>query len=275
MTYKSKWRWINLCAFAAMVLVNILANVIPIGGKTTNEISAMYPSPLTPAPFAFSIWAVIYIGLAAMIAVQLFRSQTDNSGDSLADRIGPWFLISSIANITWLMCWHLDLQSAAIVFMFVLLAALVFLNKAVTRETDTWQQRWLVRLPVRMYFAWITVAAISNVSVWLMSVGFTGFGIDSGIWQIAVLLIGGVILTLGINKNHSVGYGLTAMWGYAGILTHHMAPDMLASAYPWTIAAGFVCEAAFLIATLNAFRPNMPLLCVCKGRTDQHPSGNE
>ena len=48
----------------AVVLVNAAANIMPINGKTTGEISNSLPVLFTPAGYAFSIWAVIYLLLA-------------------------------------------------------------------------------------------------------------------------------------------------------------------------------------------------------------------
>jgi len=65
-------QWINTISFAVMMLVNILANLIPLGVGDTAYISQKYPSLFTPAEFTFSIWAVIYI---LMIGFVLYSYQ--------------------------------------------------------------------------------------------------------------------------------------------------------------------------------------------------------
>lgn len=69
MLTKHTWKWINLTAFIAMVAVNALAELLPIGGMTTGQISALYPSPLTPAPLSFGIWGLIYLLLILFVAL--------------------------------------------------------------------------------------------------------------------------------------------------------------------------------------------------------------
>lgn len=54
-------------AFIAVVIMNALANILPINGQTTGEISDRVPVLFTPAGYAFSIWSVIYILLAIWI----------------------------------------------------------------------------------------------------------------------------------------------------------------------------------------------------------------
>lgn len=51
-------KWINTIAFAAMAAVNALANLLPIGGNTTGQISEAYPNLFTPAPITFAIWGL-------------------------------------------------------------------------------------------------------------------------------------------------------------------------------------------------------------------------
>lgn len=50
--------------FLAMITVNALANILPIGGMGTGEVSDSYPNLFAPAGITFSIWGVIYFLLA-------------------------------------------------------------------------------------------------------------------------------------------------------------------------------------------------------------------
>ena len=42
--------------YLAMVGMNVLANVLPLNGRRTGEVSDAYPSLFTPAGVTFSIW---------------------------------------------------------------------------------------------------------------------------------------------------------------------------------------------------------------------------
>ena len=264
----SVWRWINLAAFLATVTVNILAELLPIGKGSTRSISELYPSPLTPAPVTFMIWAVIYTGLAVMTVWQLFASVKRNPG--LPERIGPLFLLGSTSNIAWILCWHFDLQTPAMLFMLLLLTSLILLESRL-RTSDGMPERWPVRVPVSLYYGWITVATIANISVWLMSLGFTGFGLPSQLLQVIVLLIGGAIITLAIMRNRDPVYGVAAMWGYAGILIRHLSLDLTPVIYPWTITAAYICEAAFCWAILDTVWQSRATDPITAGFSLRHP----
>ena len=97
------WRILNAASLIAVVVMNYLANALPLFGRTTEEISAKYPVLVTPASYAFSIWALIYLLLALFVIASWFPSQLDNK---VLRSIGPWFMLSCLFNIGWLLLWH-------------------------------------------------------------------------------------------------------------------------------------------------------------------------
>ncbi|WP_241433194.1 hypothetical protein [Listeria cornellensis] len=54
--------WMYLC-FVIMVGINALANILPLNGLNTGEISNRLDVLFTPAGYVFVIWGVIYISL--------------------------------------------------------------------------------------------------------------------------------------------------------------------------------------------------------------------
>ncbi len=49
----SKWK--NTVAFFVMIAVNAIANLLPLGGNTTGDVSATHPNLFTSAPITFAI----------------------------------------------------------------------------------------------------------------------------------------------------------------------------------------------------------------------------
>jgi hypothetical protein len=47
------------------IVINILANALPINGQNTGQISDRFHVYFVPAGYVFSIWGIIYIGLIA------------------------------------------------------------------------------------------------------------------------------------------------------------------------------------------------------------------
>jgi hypothetical protein len=59
----------NLTAVILTIIINSLANILPIGGKYTGELSDNIQNLFVPAGITFAIWGVIYV-LTIMFAVR-------------------------------------------------------------------------------------------------------------------------------------------------------------------------------------------------------------
>ena len=58
-----------LVTYLAMVIVNILANTLPINGIDTGQVSDAYPNLFAPAPVTFAIWGLIYLLLCRIYPI--------------------------------------------------------------------------------------------------------------------------------------------------------------------------------------------------------------
>ena len=104
---KKTIRGLTLITFILMVVVNALANILPINGIGTGAVSDSYPNLFAPAGITFAIWGVIYLLLAAYTVFQLGLFKKNRSmSDALMNKIGVVFSISSIANTVWIFSWH-------------------------------------------------------------------------------------------------------------------------------------------------------------------------
>jgi benzodiazapine receptor len=55
----------------ATIVVNVLADALPINGLGTGQISDMFKVYFVPAGYVFSIWGLIYLGLIAYAVFQV------------------------------------------------------------------------------------------------------------------------------------------------------------------------------------------------------------
>jgi len=94
-----------------MVIVNVLADTIPINGQGTSQVSDSYKNLFAPAGLTFAIWGLIYVLLAGYTAYQLGFFNLNKRGykADLFEKVGLYFSISSIANATWIFSWHYHL----------------------------------------------------------------------------------------------------------------------------------------------------------------------
>jgi hypothetical protein len=209
--------WIgNILALTLTIIVNGLANALPIAGKTTGQVSDKYFSLFTPAGFTFSIWGVIYIALIAFVIYQALPARREDQ--SLAG-IGTFFKISCIANALWLVFWHLEWLVPSLVTMLLLLAMLVGIYRrlGIPDSAAASGRRWLVEAPFSLYLGWISVATIANASAVQSALYWNDLGLDATNWTLAKLALAGAIACIVSLRRHDVVFPLVVAWAAWGI----------------------------------------------------------
>ncbi len=244
-----KMQWINLITLLVTLVVNGLANALPINGITTGAISDSFPVFFTPAGYVFSIWGVIYIGLLAFGIYQALPGQRENPR---LLRLGPWFAISNLLNTAWIFLWQYGYFTLTIFVMLGLLASLIiiFQRLAISEKPENARETWLVNIPFSIYLGWISVATIANFSISLYNLGFKGGPLSQQVWTVAVILVAtmlGIIMTW---RQRQIAYPLVLIWAFIGIMVKQS--DIL----PVVITAG---AAAVLIAVLIIVKAASPL----------------
>jgi len=213
----SSLKWINIIAFVLTVIVNGLAGSTTIlGGKFTAEISDANPTLITPAGYVFSIWGVIYLLLGVFVVFQALPNQ---QGQAFQKKIGWLFALSSLLNIVWLFLWQYEYLVFSVVLMFLLLATLIliYLRLDIGRSDVRMREKLAVHLPFSVYLGWITIASIANVSLFLVSENWDGFGIGAETWATLIIIVALVIALLVLATRRDIAYGLVVVWALFGI----------------------------------------------------------
>lgn len=239
--FRSYLKWLNIIAFILTVIVNAIAgSTTLIGGVNTAQISDSNPTLVTPAGYVFSIWGIIYILLAVFVIYQALPSQKDKE---YHDKIGWLFVLSCIFNIIWLFLWQYELLSASILLMLLLFASLllIYLRLDIGKSKSPSQDKLAVHLPFSVYFGWITIATIANISVTLVSLGWDGFGIYANIWAALIIIVAMLITLLVIATRRDIAYSLVVVWALIGIAVKQ-------SAYQDIYNLAVLCAIIILIA---------------------------
>jgi hypothetical protein len=234
-----------------MVVVNGLANALPLNGRGTGEISALYPNLFVPAGLTFSIWGLIYLLLLGFCVHGLVVAvRAKGRGEPLA-RVGPLFVVSSLANAGWIFAWHWQKLGLSVALMVVLLASLVaiYLRLDIGRaSTDGWT-RLLVHVPFAVYLGWITVATIANVTALLVAIEWDGFGIPPVTWTVAVIVVAVAVALTVLATRRDAAYAAVVVWALVGIhLARSAEVGSPASVVAWTALGGAALLALAAVA---------------------------
>ena len=241
-------------AYIVMIVVNALANLLPLNGQTTGEVAAKYPNLFMPAPYTFAIWGLIYLLLGCYVLYQwgLFQKKK-KTGEGRLRRLAYCVIVSSLANAAWIFAWHYERMFLSVLLMAVILIALIRATRVTLRERLTAKEKFFLRFPFQIYFGWITVAAIANVTVLLVAAGWNGFGLSPAFWTVAVLAAGALLGVAVILWDRDPAYGLVLLWAYTGILVRHVSVRGVANAYPAVTATLVIC--LILIAMVTVCPP--------------------
>jgi benzodiazapine receptor len=217
---------LNIAALVIVIIVNGLANAIPLGGQNTGEVSARYPSLFTPAGYTFSIWGLIYTALIIFVIYQALPAQRDSR--RLAS-ITPWFLLSCVGNAAWIFAWHYNWLLLSLALMAVMLFALVRIYRLLAPASG-WQQ-WAVNVPFSLYTGWITVAIIANASAVQTGMGWDAVALSSEHWTVVKIAIAGSIAAAVLLLQGDRVFVLVVAWAAGGILVKQAAtPEVVGSA---------------------------------------------
>ncbi|HLN20131.1 MAG TPA: tryptophan-rich sensory protein [Bacteroidales bacterium] len=201
-------KYINLLLFAGMIVMNYLANALPLNNRTTGELSDAYPNLFVPAGLTFSIWGIIYLLLLGYCIVQ-FRSsnQIAVSGTSVL------FAVTCILNAAWIFAWHYQKLPLSLIIMIGLLASLIMINVFLEKVP-----MGLIKAAFGIYLGWICIATIANVTALLVNYNWDGFGISEETWTIIMIAAGAVITSLSILNTKNPFIGLSVVWAFTGII---------------------------------------------------------
>lgn len=235
-----KLKWINTAALAALLIVNALANLIPIGGRTTGEVSDLYCNLFTPAPFTFAIWGAIYLLFAGFVIYQWEAFDHGVYSAALRDAIGPWFALGCVFNIAWLFSWHYDAIGLSVFCIFGVLISLIVVESRIGMPRGNLFQRMMAKSGFDLCFGWIIAATISNICVWLKKIEWNGWGLSDEFWTAAALLAGAAIGVAAVLRLRNRLAGAAIAWAYIGILIRHLSESGFDGAYPFATAAAVV-----------------------------------
>ena len=227
-----------MLATVAMIAVNYLAAAGSINASTPDEVSLRYPTIITPANYAFSVWALIYAGLLAFSAYQLLPRNIEKYR-----QIRITYLGSCVLNAAWIYFWHYD-RVAVCFGIILLLCACLFLINRFLRTSKSASEYWLVNGPFGIYFGWITAAMLVNFAVLLVS---WKFPISPSTWTVVgvtLVLFAGILGIVMRIRLANYFYPLAIAWALTAIAVNQGAntPIVLAAA---------ISVVGCLIATLS------------------------
>lgn len=256
---------LNIAGFLLVLVLNGLANGLPLNGRTTGELSDLYPNLFVPAGFTFSIWGLIYLLLLVFIVYQSRSIWSKGAPDQVVQTIGIWFFISCLANASWIVAWHYLQVGLSVLIMLTILTSLIVIYRRlqIGRGADSSEKLFLVHLPFSIYLGWITVATIANITTLLVHLDLSGFWPGEIIWTGIMIGIATLIGLFFLFRNQDVPYALVLVWAFYGIaaarsiqaidLTAYIGIALLAIGILWKFKSWITVDSKDFAQTDNSF----------------------
>jgi hypothetical protein len=225
-------RLLALASFAFVLVMNAVATALPLGGLSVGGVSDKYDTLFAPIDSTFGIWGLIYLGLTIYTFTQL------TSDTKTTRAITPWFIGANILNGSWIILWRLELIGLSALVLALLLFCLYKINKVTTAQRTDIASTITIRIPFAIYFGWVTVATIANISSFLVQLGFQdGYILDAQTWTVLILVVATLIGTATAIVNSSPSYSLVLVWAFFGIYSRHISEFEYNQQYPNIILA--------------------------------------
>jgi hypothetical protein len=208
--------------FLGVIAVNALANILPINGYNTGQISAFYPNAFVPAGFTFSIWGVIYLLLLSYtigFTYYTLKQEQNPKAFALIERINIYFLLTCAFNMSWIVAWHyLQIELSLVIMLLFLITLIQLFLKSNTIARDlTLTQRLILQTPFIVYLGWISVATIANTTALLVAYKWTALNIAPVYWSALMILIALLLAVWMLLKFKAVPFALVVTWALWGI----------------------------------------------------------
>ena len=214
---------LNLITVIVVIIINSLANILPLNGVNTGQVSDLYPNFFTPAGYVFSIRFIIYLQAVIFAIYQLRKSQV---GEAYVGQISIFYFFAGLANIGWIFLFHYSANpinplffygSTVLLLTIFLLLLFIYIRLGIGKTDVPRGQRLGIHLHFSVYLAWLSVASIAGIAS-VINTLIPGIP-DSTQWiGTAVMLVIALVLTLLMTyQRREFGFGLVVVWAAIGI----------------------------------------------------------
>lgn len=229
-----------LAATLGVIGFNALASMGYVNGVTPGEISDNYPTSITPAGYAFSIWSLIYLGLLAFSIIQLLPRNLERYRP-----VRSAYILSCALNCAWIFFWHSDQILIAFVIIAALLVAVYFIASRL-RPLATTADIWLAKAPFGIYLGWLSAATLVNFVILLkylkVDLGTAEIPLGAGLILLAAAF--GVFVRIRIANFFAP---LAVAWALTAIAVKQSGKTLIVTAAAVGVIACLIAALSFVV----------------------------
>jgi benzodiazapine receptor len=236
-----------ILATVATIGFNALAAMGYINGIAPAEISDRYPTIITPAGYAYSIWSLIYVGLLAFSVYQALSANLERFGG-----VRTLYIASCVLNCGWIYFWHhgyIGVCAVLIVALAIVLLAITSMYKVAVSATET----LTVKGTFGLYAGWVTVASIVNIAIYLKSIGSPAATSETvGVVAVIIATAAAIAITWKLT-NHL--YPVAVAWALTAIAISQSGKTAIVIACAGGVIMCLLLATSFVLSIPSTARP--------------------
>ena len=244
---------IMFVVYLLTIVVNTLGAMGYINDMSQKAVSDRYQTLITPAPFTFAIWGLIYLLVAALLLYLIVRAREQGVA-RVTDALMPLFIVSCVLEAGWIVAFsylQIELSTLLIALLLVTLTTLCLRLRAVGHPAGQFAP-----LVFGIYAGWVMIATVANIALMLVKLRWDAFGIAHETWA-AVILAVAVLLKLAVNARlKNAVFSLPIAWAYAGIFYIHYSTADYAGQYRIVLWVSLIGGILLLAIAVGRFLAN-------------------
>lgn len=183
-------------------------------GLSAKDFAGQGDATLRAAPYAFSIWSVIYAGL---IAYAVWQALPRNATDRRLDAIAAPAIVAIVGCGLWIIASSADWKWTSVAVIVVSAATLTagLLKFAHRPGHVSWKDHLLVWGPLSLLAGWLTIAAALNILTVLTAKGLVA---DAPRAAAVAGIVAVVVVALAVLRASRLAlYGVPIAWGLLAV----------------------------------------------------------
>lgn len=230
-----------IVATIGTITFNALAAAGYVNGVTPAMISDKYPTVLTPAGWAFTIWSVIYLGILAFSIYQIFPQNLARFRS-----VRSLYIASCVLNCAWIYFWHRDQIAVCLFLILSLLGTLIALLILLRRPEANTGPLW-TKTPFGVYAGWVTAATLVNFMIFLKSMNAQLSPAGWNTLGVSFLLLGASLAVIIRLKLQNYLYPLAIAWAATAIAVKQSGNTAIAVAAAVCVIVCLVMAVSFVL----------------------------
>ena len=177
-------------------------------------------SPVTPAGYAFAIWALIY---AASFALAIYQSLPSQHARKVHRKTGWWVGSAFACSTVWVPLFGTRIIWIAQVVIVMLVVCLALAAHKFSRlgPAPTQAERYLYRLPITAYLGWATFAAFAGFGAMFRSWGMSERSRETAELGVVLVVAATIVALFAVGQLSAVlGFVLTGLWALVAVMVN-------------------------------------------------------